>query len=457
MNLIREFMLILILTTAVGSLLMFLCLTAIYAGMGKRNIRLAWWTFRGVLVGHLVPFVCLPVHWCLENIKNCHDVLSISTPQIDKVFLIFFVIWAAGIFAIMLYQIRTWIGFRRIKKGSMIAPMQYCQVLEKLCGELNIKKQISLYCGYGVVSPFILGVKNPGIYLPVRRFSAEELEMVLYHELVHYKQRDTFWKPLFGLFGNIYWFNPLSRRFWNESVCWTEANCDSYCYRERFQPKKYFSLLLEMADAPQNSLNGYAPMWAEGNRELKWRLLCMKKNQVKKVSGKVIAAIMIFSISCGGVSAYAATEGMRQVYYQAYDKTTEWVEEPADDWNELPEYEGSVEDFAGTEIVEHTSEEQTNVRSKSGNFEWTVNNNTTHYTGGLNVSAGEEISVTVGVEPSDRSVRVGILKPDGKTSYVTGKNMITKTFQITKTGTYKVFVMNKSGRKVSISGFYMIR
>lgn len=183
----------------------------------------------------------------------------------------------------------------------------------------------------------------------------------------------------------------------------------------------------------------------------------MKKNQVKKVSGKVIAAIMIFSISCGGVSAYAATEGMRQVYYQAYDKTTEWVEEPADDWNELPEYEGSVEDFAGTEIVEHTSEEQTNVRSKSGNFEWTVNNNTTHYTGGLNVSAGEEISVTVGVEPSDRSVRVGILKPDGKTSYVTGKNMITKTFQITKTGTYKVFVMNKSGRKVSISGFYMIR
>ena len=69
---------------------------------------------------------------------------------------------------------------------------------------MGIRKNISLYQGYGVESPFIFGVRNPKIFLPIMDLSMEELEMVLYHELIHYKQKDTFWKPLFGLLSNIY-------------------------------------------------------------------------------------------------------------------------------------------------------------------------------------------------------------------------------------------------------------
>lgn len=454
MSLIREFVLILLITAVTGSILTAVWLAAVHAGRGKRSIHYAWWMLRGVFAGFLMPLAYLLVHRCTEMIQDNYDILSVSNVQLDKVFAVLFLIWAAGVLFLLLSQLNIWICFRRIKRGSMAVSKEYRQILQKLCKEMNIRKHVLLYQGYGVESPFIFGVWSPRIYLPVKEFSTEEIEMILYHELTHYKQGDTFWKPLFGLLGNIYWFNPLSRRLWKEAVRWTEANCDSYCCEEKFQARKYFMLLLEMGSADQNSLNNYAPMWTEGGRELEWRVKCMKKNRMKKPNSIVIAGIVMLSVLGGGLSAHAATEGVKVVYLTAYRNTVEETEESQNDENELQEFEGTAEEFAGMEIIEDSSGEQITARSRVGGIDWAVGNNSVRYTGGFKVNARGKIKVAVSIEPADKSVRVGIVKPDGKTSYVTGKNTIFHTFSITKTGTYKVFVMNKSGKKVSVSGSY---
>ena len=59
-----------------------------------------------------------------------------------------------------------------------------------------------------VVSPFVLGVFRPVVYLPYG-ISGDDLEHVLAHEQAHIRRRDHWWKPVGFLLLSVYWFNPL--------------------------------------------------------------------------------------------------------------------------------------------------------------------------------------------------------------------------------------------------------
>lgn len=178
----------------------------------------------------------------------------------------------------------------------------------------------------------------------------------------------------------------------------------------------------------------------------------MKKNKMKKTSGVVIAAILMVSLAGSGLTAHAATKGINEIYNDMYWSTTESVEEPLEQENELKEYEGTEADFEGTEIVEHT--EDVNTRSIAGTILWPMTSNSTHCTAGFKAKAGGKITVSVGVNRDDKVVKVGIIKPDGSTSYVKGKSVISHTFSVSKSGTYRVFVQNLSSVKIQVQGSY---
>ncbi len=59
-----------------------------------------------------------------------------------------------------------------------------------------------------IISPFVLGVIKPKIYLP---FSINEQDMahVIAHENAHIQRKDHLWKPFGFLVLTLHWFNPL--------------------------------------------------------------------------------------------------------------------------------------------------------------------------------------------------------------------------------------------------------
>lgn len=59
-----------------------------------------------------------------------------------------------------------------------------------------------------VVSPFILGIIKPKIYIPFN-MDDETRDYVIAHENAHIKRRDHFIKPFGFLVLSVYWFNPL--------------------------------------------------------------------------------------------------------------------------------------------------------------------------------------------------------------------------------------------------------
>lgn len=98
-------------------------------------------------------------------------------------------IWLIGIGVLLVYTIIT---YWRVKSRVQTAVW--------LSGHI--------YQSERVVSPFVLGLIKPKIYLPFY-IDENDMEHVIAHEEAHIQRKDHWWKPLGFLLLTIHWFNPL--------------------------------------------------------------------------------------------------------------------------------------------------------------------------------------------------------------------------------------------------------
>ena len=102
---------------------------------------------------------------------------------------IFALVWVIGIVAMVLYTV---ISFLRVKRKIGTAVL--------LCD--------NIYQSESVVSPFVLGILRPKIYLPFN-MNEQDMAQVIAHENAHISRKDHLWKPLGFLILTLHWFNPL--------------------------------------------------------------------------------------------------------------------------------------------------------------------------------------------------------------------------------------------------------
>lgn len=98
-------------------------------------------------------------------------------------------LWVVGITALLIY---TSVSYVRIKKKIGTA----------------IMLRDNIFQSENIVSPFVLGIIKPKIYLPFR-MNEQDMEHVIAHEQAHICRKDHWWKPLGFLILTLHWFNPL--------------------------------------------------------------------------------------------------------------------------------------------------------------------------------------------------------------------------------------------------------
>ncbi|MBR2370755.1 MAG: hypothetical protein IKA82_01915 [Clostridia bacterium] len=101
----------------------------------------------------------------------------------------FAIIWLVGIVAFFCY-----------------AAISYARVKHKVATAVLLRDNI--YQSESVVSPFVLGVIKPKIYLPFN-MNTKDMEHVISHETAHIRRGDHLWKPLGFFLLSLHWFNPL--------------------------------------------------------------------------------------------------------------------------------------------------------------------------------------------------------------------------------------------------------
>lgn len=99
------------------------------------------------------------------------------------------IVWIIGIVALLIY---TLVSFLRLKSKIGTA----------------VLLRDNIYQSEAVVSPFVLGVIKPKIYLPFN-MNGQDMNHVIAHEQAHIRRKDHFLKPLGFLILTLHWFNPV--------------------------------------------------------------------------------------------------------------------------------------------------------------------------------------------------------------------------------------------------------
>ena len=101
----------------------------------------------------------------------------------------FAVFWIFGMVVLLVYTV---ISYAKVKRKIGMAVL-YRDII---------------YQSENVVTPFVLGIIKPKIYLPFH-MKEKDMEHVVAHEMAHIRRKDHLWKPLGFLLLTLYWFNPL--------------------------------------------------------------------------------------------------------------------------------------------------------------------------------------------------------------------------------------------------------
>ena len=177
----------------------------------------------------------------------------------------------------------------------------------------------------------------------------------------------------------------------------------------------------------------------------------MERNRkYKRRSPWVAAALCAVMLFGNTVMVYAASNSLVDAYVSWYDDTVVCEEEAPQVMEELVEYtdDGPSDDIT---VVEE------NLFARGRDFTWTVPSKYMKKTAAFQASSGGSIAVTVYIDPTNKTVSVGIVEPDGTRRYVNGSEYVNHKFVLDQTGSYQVFVENNNASSVNVDGNYLVR
>ena len=223
------------------------------------------------------------------------------------VFEILFAAWLAGaVFSLLLGIVRH----RRFMKTAIRWSADangLSDVLTKVKAELNIKKDIGIKVSHTVTVPMLAGFFKPMVLLPEKMLNSPQIELIIRHELVHYKRRDLWAKMFMLLATSIHWFNPAVYLVVKASSLQCELACDERVmeYSGTAQKESYATAILSAACAPAKPV--LATNLYGGKSEMKARIASIMSAGKKGRAVASLLIVLLLTLSTGVVFAREIT------------------------------------------------------------------------------------------------------------------------------------------------------
>ncbi len=184
------------------------------------------------------------------------------------------VIWLAGIAALLIYSITSYIMLRVKLRNAVIY-------------EKNV------YQSDKIGSPFVFGLIRPKIYIPFG-IDENEINYVLAHERYHIKRRDYIIKPIAFLILTLHWFNPLCHIAFMLMSSDMEISCDEKVISDgKAKSKEYSGALMSLASGKKPPAP--CPL-AFGETGIKGRIKNILKYKKPKVYVSVISVMLCAAV-----------------------------------------------------------------------------------------------------------------------------------------------------------------
>ena len=220
-------------------------------------------------------------------------------------------IWLTGFVIIFVGQIVSHIRFVwNLKQHSLpVADEGVLNKWESMKEERNISYPIGLkYCSV-ITTPLTVGMWQEKMitYLPEKRFSAEEAELIFSHELWHIQRKDTHTKFFLRFCNALGWIHPLVWFAIKKAEDDLELSCDEAVLRgaDSERRKKYAQLLLSIA----GDSCGFSTCLSASAKTLRYRLKATMPGKSKRLGLLLLFLVTVLGCLSGGSLALATDRG----------------------------------------------------------------------------------------------------------------------------------------------------
>ena len=384
------------------------------------------------------------------------------TPAILQTATIFCVVWSVGVVIGMAQYIMQRIKITRMMKHAVFCPKEVDQQFAQMCvAKGRYAKRVCVKQSYQIEIPRVTGIIHPTVMLPVKTYSVGERDVIFRHELTHVKHHDILFRNLTRLLCIVHFMNPFAWWF-NRQMCkWSEYACDYEVCRRDYKLKMYYNIILDMAEKSlMAQISGVQLL--ENESELRERMKHVMKCYKKKNRSKIVAGILVSCIALlSGSSIYAVSAASISANEQWEDVTVEEVQDNATQKLDVGEATELIEmtETSRARNVEVSVGEVEVLSAKSGlrTFNWNVEAGKEINSPSFRATSSQTISVTGRTSPATKYLKVGIIEPDGRRRYISAKGAYNHTFELTKTGYYKIYAwnVNDSGT-IGVAGTYEV-
>lgn len=241
---------------------------------------------------------------------------NINLEILKPILFIIMVIWAFGfVFSLIKmfhhnYELYIYIS----SYGEDVDDEEILEIFNQKKKDMKIDKNIRLMTLENINSPMIENFKGTKIILPEEIYTKKELDLILTHELMHFKTKDNYIKLITNIITCIYWFNPLVKDFniYIRDLC--ELSTDEKVIKNfsKEEIKEYANLLVSVREKQQTTSNetlttSFFSRGKKGRLMLRVEELFNKRS--KKENCIVLSIVMcLFLISVVEVSGKDTTD-----------------------------------------------------------------------------------------------------------------------------------------------------
>ena len=284
------------------------------------------------------------------GINGMNEVINSSLPAatpyasanpMQIILFIISVIWALGIISLLLYSIISYLMLKRKVRTAMLVKDNVFE-----CED--------------IASPFILGIINPKIYLPIGLKDTER-KYILMHEKIHIRRFDYLAKPFAFLVLCVHWFNPL---VWLSFVLMSkdmEMSCDERVLKELGPDikKDYSASLLSLA-VSRRMISSSPLAFGESNAKARIKNVL----RYKQPTFWIIAVALIAVVCIGAGLMSNPKDILKFAYSEKTEMATAWAE-ALKTRDGKPRYEMMSQALKEKFIAEQ--------KQRAGNDEWNYN------------------------------------------------------------------------------------
>lgn len=205
------------------------------------------------------------------------------------------IMWAVGAMVCAVYQFSKYAYMKQkiIIYSRSVSDESVLSQYEAVKSVLFIDDDIPLIISAKVNSPMLLGIFKPCIVLPRQNFTEAETEMVLRHELMHYRNKDSFKKLFFAFVTAVQWFNPFAWLIMREFCGSLECICDEAVTKnsDKQYKKNYCYMLLKTGEQSRNLTT--AATYFSTKEMLKMRIDSVFEGKKKKSGTALITSFTV--------------------------------------------------------------------------------------------------------------------------------------------------------------------